>query len=924
MVKIFCLNVQTWSTRRAELTSCILEEKPDVVLLGSTGLKEEDAISIPGYYFRTKTWNLPRTSGHEHLADGWAIGFRRGLRCQVEGGFEDILFLRLHLPETDVLIGTVYLPPRLPADRLPLADIQRICDFNIPAYIAGDLNAMAKVLGHDRPNAIGSYLDRMTALNRLNVLGPDFCTYYAHNSRGTKPDIIFSNSHHWLSYYCQPGPPTSSDHETILFQLDSRPIYLEVPERYDWRRTNWELFQSLLEDSPNLAYDIARSDLEDTIERELQYITGAIERATPKTRFRKVYHSFGTGRLRRLRSELKIASLEHSHGVPVWDRIVSLRREIAEEGKAAHRAYWNRMVSKLSDLQGQQFWSSVKGLTGGTRRKAVVRSEDGTELTNSQLNEKHRAILTRQFVISDEDDKLFDKDFARSIETRVRNLRLEWDENEMLSVPKHVWYSLIKGFANKAPGPSGITRNHLLRMPSASWKWWSFVLSRCLQCGIFPRSFKEGRLVMVPKVSRPVTPSDFRPITLLEIMGKVFEKYLESVVKSTNFYHRSHHGFRGERSVCTAIALLYETMSAKISTQKMHLVMRDVSKAFDRVWHTGLKSKIARLSLQPNIKACLFSFLDDREVQFEGTKIPLRAGVPQGSCLSPTLYNVYLMDLPCDDESQCLTVSYADDISQLIWHDHWGKGSRRTKDNAENRELYRVKCDEQLKGAMANVLKINSFERRWKIKTNRAKFQILPIAGKKKITYDIGDEVRIEPAHHGKLLGLRLDRFNCNPHCKERLAIARGRLKTLKKLNVLDSAKKLLLYKMVLRPILGYPAIPLNTISLENLRLYESFDRQAARWIYNIPWTDFVTNTQLEETMREANWLPMNQFLHNQASNEWDRIALAMPDEYTHLKLHLRDEVYKKSMPSSLLTVFKTRNALDRREEEPPLWGPLI
>ena len=187
MVKIISLNVQTWSTRRAELTSMVIENKPDVVLFGSTGLKNGEDLQIPGYFFNTSSWNLPRAPNHQHLADGWAVGYRKGLKCQVEKGFENLLVLRVHLPDTDILIGTIYLPPRLTSLSLPLADIQRLCNYNIPAYLCGDLNAMSPVLGHDRRNApLGHARPPGRAAAGLSIQ-PRRSTYLARRGRPDSP-----------------------------------------------------------------------------------------------------------------------------------------------------------------------------------------------------------------------------------------------------------------------------------------------------------------------------------------------------------------------------------------------------------------------------------------------------------------------------------------------------------------------------------------------------------------------------------------------------------------------------------------------------------------------------------------------------------------------------------------------------------------
>ncbi len=119
----------------------------------------------------------------------------------------------------------------------------------------------------------------------------------------------------------------------------------------------------------------------------------------------------------------------------------------------------------------------------------------------------------------------------------------------------------------------------------------------------FPELYKTAIIKLIPKQGTDhSSPINYRPISLLEVTGKILEKIINKRIRQFLEEHEKlpnmQHGFRRGRGTDTATTIAFETIAHHISQKdQVYVVLRDVSKAFDKVWTEVLQYKISNLHL---------------------------------------------------------------------------------------------------------------------------------------------------------------------------------------------------------------------------------------------------------------------------------------------------------------------------------------
>ena len=204
----------------------------------------------------------------------------------------------------------------------------------------------------------------------------------------------------------------------------------------------------------------------------------------------------------------------------------------------------------------------------------------------------------------------------------------------------------------------------------------NIICASIIQCK-YPTAYKHALVTPVPKVTPPRDiENDFRQISILPQMAKVLEKLQLKMNIPNSKINDNQHAFINNRSTVTALTHISQnwfnaTDNSKSIQSGAHALFIDFRKAFDLVDHGILLSKLAEMNVTKAFWLWTRSFLENRsqQVKLAGTLSstqPCPAGVPQGSVISPTLFNVHVNDLETSipDHLSINTCKYADDCTQ--------------------------------------------------------------------------------------------------------------------------------------------------------------------------------------------------------------------------------------------------------------------
>ncbi len=311
---------------------------------------------------------------------------------------------------------------------------------------------------------------------------------------------------------------------------------------------------------------------------------------------------------------------------------------------------------------------------------------DLDQITELMTDNNSSMITDRQMIANTLIDSLFpsnnqqlDNDYHKEVRLHVENY--ENNNNDICFSVQEVSAVVCAQNSAKAPGGDAITADIELHINNANNSFLPKIYNKCLDLHYFPKQWKESIVRVIPKQAKKYyrNPDAYRPISLLSIFAKIFEKLLINRItyflRKNNGLNCCQFGFTAQKSTEQALHMTTDFIKSTFERKGFAIIISfDISGAFNSCWPPKVLQQLTIKKCPKNLYKLVKSYFMDRKAKlwYSGLEVTknLTLGCPQGSASGPGFWNIAYDDIfSIADNTDVRIIGFADDTNLMVYAD---------------------------------------------------------------------------------------------------------------------------------------------------------------------------------------------------------------------------------------------------------------